>query len=196
MPGRSALALAQLRDGRIVVGSSSGAAIIDDHRVLRVGPRGGEAALGNVWAIAEADDGTLWLGATTGLYHGPALAWSAKDGGEVGAWERHSVASGELRDDWVTAIVATHDAVWAGTYNGGVTKIDRAGATQLGGGWINPAGLAWEGDHLLAATMDGLVRLDGTAWTTIRDLPGRDTTAVVRMRTTMWVATRRGIATR
>src|SRR5262249_33842744 len=144
LPGRSALALARLRDGRIVVGSSSGAAIIDpadpaggNHRVSRVGPRGGASTLGNVWAIAEADDGALWLGATTGLYHGPALAWSAKDGGEVGTWEPHSVASNELRDDWVTAIVVTHDAVYAGTYNGGVTEIDHGGAHALGGGWIN-----------------------------------------------------------
>jgi hypothetical protein len=45
--------------------------------------------------------------------------------------------------------------------------------------------------------MDGLVIGDGhtTTWTTKRALPGRDTTGAVRVGSTLWVATRRGLAT-
>ena len=200
LPSRSVLSIARLVDGRIVAGTSVGAAFVDDNRVRRVGPRGlGERGIGNVWAIAETPAG-LWLGTTTGLYRGPATAWTSKDGSDDPAalaerWQRRSVATGELRDDWVTALATRGDVVWAGTYNGGVSRIDGDVATALGGGWINPAGLVWDGDRLLAATMDGLVTGDGqgTAWRATPALPGRDVTAAVRAGTTLWVATRRGL---
>ncbi len=204
LPGRSVLSLVRLSDGRIAVGSSSGAAVIDNGRLERVGPQGGlgHERVGNVWAIADGSAGTLWLGTTTGLYHGAATAWAGKDGGDAsvaGAWTRFSVASGALRDDWVTAIATRGDAVWVGTYKGGVTRIDLTSATvatALGDGWINPAGLVWDGDHLLVSTMDGLRSGDGAtnAWTTTSGLPGRDVTASVRIGGTLWVATRRGLA--
>ncbi|HEY6175213.1 MAG TPA: hypothetical protein VIX73_12235, partial [Kofleriaceae bacterium] len=172
---------------------------VGDSGVQRVGPRGlGERGLGNVWAIAETSAG-LWLGTTTGLYRGPATPWTSKAGSDDAAvadrWQRLSVASGHLRDDWVTALVTRGDVVWAGTYNGGVARIAGDAATALGGGWINPSGLRWDGDRLLAATMDGLVAGDGrtATWTTTPGLPGRDVTAAVRAGKTLWVATRRGL---
>ena len=216
LPSRSVLSLARLADGRIVAGTSMGAAFVDGDTIHRVGPRiPGDKGIGNVWAIAEAA-GTLWLGTTTGLYRGPATGWTTKDGADDPAtlvlppgaatdaagpqprerWQRMSVATGHLHDDWVTALAVRGDVVWAGTYNGGIARIDDDGATQLGGGWINPAGLTWDGDRLLAATMQGLVAGDGrtTAWTTTRELPGRDVTGTVRVGRTLWVATRRGLA--
>src|SRR5204863_9447098 len=68
LPSRSVLALAGLRDGRIVAGTSHGAVILGTGRPERLGPK--TAELGNVWAIAEDADGMLWLGTTTGLYRG------------------------------------------------------------------------------------------------------------------------------
>jgi hypothetical protein len=200
LPSRSVLSIARLADGRIVAGTSVGAAFVGDGGVQRVGPRGlGDRGIGNVWAIAETSAG-LWLGTTTGLYRGPATPWTSKDGSDddaalAGRWQRLSVASGHLRDDWVTALVARGDVVWAGTYNGGVARIDGDTATALGGGWVNPSGLRWDGDRLLAATMDGLVAGDGrtATWTATRGLPGRDVTAAVRTGKTLWVATRRGL---
>jgi hypothetical protein len=111
-------------------------------------------------------------------------------------WQRLSVATGHLKDDWVTAFAVKGDVVWVGTYNGGVARIEGDTATQLGGGWVNPSGLTWDGERLLASTMDGLVVGDGTSttWTTMRSLPGRDTTGSLRIGGTLWVATRRGIA--
>jgi hypothetical protein len=215
LPSRSILSLARLSDGRIVAGTSMGAAFVEGGTVHRVGPRvPGDKGIGNVWAIAEAA-GALWLGTTTGLYRGPAIGWTTKDGADdpaalleqpapaggpagspPGQWRRLSIATGHLADDWVTALAARGDVVWAGTYHGGIARIDGDAATQLGGGWVNPAGLTWDGDRLLAATMDGLVAGDGrtATWTTTRDLPGRDTTAAVRIGRTLWVATRRGLA--
>jgi len=216
LPSRSVLSLARLADGRIVAGTSMGAAFVDGGAVHRVGPRiPGDQGLGNVWAIAEAS-GTLWLGTTTGLYRGPAIGWTTKDGADdpvallaqpgptaeppgpapSGRWQRLSVATGQLRDDWVTALAVRGDVLWAGTYHGGIARIDGEVATQLGGGWINPAGLTWDGDRLLAATMDGLLTGDGQTsnWTTTRELPGRDTTGTLRVGRTLWVATRRGLA--
>jgi hypothetical protein len=200
LPSRSVLSIARLGDGRIIAGTSVGAAFIGDTGISRVGPRGlGERGVGNVWAIAETSAG-LWLGTTTGLYRGPATPWTSKDGSDDAAavadhWQRLSVAGGQLRDDWVTALVTRGDVVWAGTYNGGVVRIDGDTTTALGGGWVNPAGLRWDSDRLLAATMDGLVAGDGrtTTWTAIPGLPGRDVTATVRTGKTLWIATRRGL---
>lgn len=216
LPSRSILSLARLADGRIVAGTSAGAAFVDGGTIHRVGPRiPGDKGLGNVWAIAETA-GALWLGTTTGLYRGPKAGWTTKDGADdeatlleppgpqpeapgpqpQGRWRRLSVATGHLHDDWVTALAVRGDVVWAGTYNGGISRIDGDVATQLGGGWINPSGLTWDGDRLLAATMEGLVAGDGqtATWATTPNLPGRDTTGTVRIGRTLWVATRRGLA--
>lgn len=200
LPSRSVLAIVRLADGRIVAGTSVGAAFVDGTGVHRVGPHGlGARGIGNVWAIAQTPAG-LWLGTTTGLYRGPATGWTSKDGSDDPAaapdrWQRMSVATGQLRDDWVTALAVRGDAVWAGTYNGGVVRIDGDTATALGGGWVNPSGLVWDGDRLLAATMDGLLAGDGVAatWTATPGLPGRDATAAVRTGKTLWIATRRGL---
>jgi len=214
LPSRSVLSIARLGDGRILAGTSVGAAFVDGPVVRRVGPRPpappaqvpnepkrlDDRAIGNVWAIAEAN-GMLWLGTTTGVYRGVATPWTSKDGSDDASarldhWQRLSVATGHLKDDWVTAMAVKNDVVWVGTYNGGVARIDGDTATQLGGGWVNPSGLTWDGDRLLASTMDGLVIGDGShaSWTAQRALPGRDTTAALRMGKALWVATRRGIA--
>ncbi len=198
LPGRNVLALARLRDGRIVAGTSGGAVVIGAGGPVRVGPRD----IGNVWAIAEDGDGGLWLGTTTGLYRGPSVAHAGKDDAALDpGWQRFSVAGGHLRDDWVTALVGHDRAVFAGTYNGGVTRFALGAAdaaiapTQLGDGWINPGGLRWDGDRLYAATMDGLRSGDGltATWTTATGLPGKDVTASLRTGGTTWIATRRGL---
>jgi hypothetical protein len=194
LPGRGVLALALLRDGRMLAGTSYGAVIVGDGRPARLGPKGtGEGA---VWSVVEDADGLLWLGTTTGLYRGrPGDA----------EWQRFSFAGGALRDDWITALVTRGRSIYAGTYNAGITRFDLPGAdapdapitaTQLGDGWINPGGLAFDGDRLLASTMDGLFvgTGDTTAWTRLAGLPGKDVTAAVRLGASLFVSTRRGLA--
>jgi ligand-binding sensor domain-containing protein len=193
LPGRGVLAIAALADGtrRLVAGTSYGAVIITDGRPSRLGPK--DVDLGAVWAVAQDRDGLLWLGTTTGLYRGRATD---------DTWQRFSLATGELADDWVTALATDGDRVVAGTYHGGVTQLtlgatagDAVTATHLGDGWVNPGGVALDGDRVLASTMDGLAIHDATgAWRMAAGLPGRDTTAVVRAGETLYVATRRGLA--
>jgi len=191
LPSRSVLALTELHDGRILVGTTSGAAILGDGRPIALGAKQNLEAK-NVWAVAEDADGWLWLGTTTGLFRGRA---------DDATWTRYSVATGQLRDDWVMALAIRDHSLWVGTYHGGVTRLDDAGsdapvAVALGDGWINPGGLRWIGDTLYASTMEGLRTGDGAAptWTTVAGLPGRDTTAAVLAGDTLWIATRRGLA--
>jgi ligand-binding sensor domain-containing protein len=196
LPSRSVLAVAGLRDGRVVAGTSRGAVVLGASRPQRLGPKAVD--VGNVWAIAEDADGRVWLGTTTGLHRGKP--------DDDASWQRFSIATGHLRDDWITALTVKDRAVYAGTYHGGVVRIDIATdatvtAAQLGDGWINPGGLRFDGDRLdgdrlLAATMDGLFSGDGTSstWTRIGGLPGVDVTASVRLGTSLIVTTRRGLA--
>lgn len=205
LPGRSVMSLARLRDGRIIAGTSTGAAIVGDGRATPIGPTGHE--LGNVWAVAEDADGMLWLGTTTGVWRGPATA--AAKGAAADGWQRYSVATGHLHDDWVMGIAPRGRAVWVGSYKGGVVRFDLGAApaaaapaaapplvaTHLGDAWINPGGLTWDGARLVAATQDGLRVGDGRSsrWATEPGLPGKDVTAVVDVGATRWIATRRGL---
>jgi ligand-binding sensor domain-containing protein len=195
LPSRNVLAVAALRDGRVLVGTTLGAALIDGGRIEALGKRAG-VSMGNVWAVAEDDGGYLWLGTTSGLYRG-------RPGGD---FRRLSRASGELGDDWVTALATESRTLWAGTYKGGVIRIDwsetgddvRLTARPLGGGWINPGGLAWIDGTLHAATMEGHHIGDGesAAWRPGGALPGADTTAVAAVGDRLVVATRRGLVER
>jgi ligand-binding sensor domain-containing protein len=186
LPGRGVLSLAVLADGRVLAGTSYGAVIIDGDRPERLGPKGTDHEA--VWAVAQDRDGALWLGTTTGVYRG-------RETDE--AWQRYSLATGELADDWVTALATRDGDVYAGTYKGGITRFALAGdavtASRKGDGWVNPNGLTFDGDHLLAATMDGLATFEGAKQTIASGLPGRDTTAAVRVGATLYVGTRRGL---
>ena len=192
LPARGILSLAKLRDGRILVGTSAGAAIVGEGRPLHIGNKQGLEAK-NVWAVAEDADGWIWLGTTTGLFRGKA---------DDTAWTRYSVATGQLRDDWVMSIAKKDRAIWVGTYKGGVARFDPTDAgviaTPVGDGWINPGGLRWIDNSLYASTMEGVRIGDGStaAWTTLDRLPGKDTTAAVRMGDTLYVSTRRGLVSR
>jgi ligand-binding sensor domain-containing protein len=196
LPGRSVMSLARLRDGRLVAGTSLGAAIVTAGAMPSpLGPPGDE--LGNVWAVAEDADGMVWLGTTTGVWRGPSTP-AAKGADRRTGWARMSVATGHLVDDWVMALVARDRSVWVGGYKGGVVRFDLADLTKttpIGGGWINPGGLSWDGAELVAATQEGLRRGDGatTTWRTEPGMPGKDVTAVARTGTTRWIGTRRGL---
>jgi hypothetical protein len=195
LPGRGVLSLARLRDGRVIAGTSTGAAIVGDGRVVPVGPAGTD--IGNVWAVGEDADGMLWLGTTTGVWRGPSSAEGKTARGAD--WKRMSMATGHLDDDWVMAIAARGRSVWIGGYKGGVVRFDLddlSAAARVGAGWVNPGGLVWMGDTLHASTQDGLRASDGIggAWTTMAGLPGKDVTAMVRAGDATWIATRRGLA--
>src|SRR5690606_6164904 len=127
-------------DTAVLVGTEAGPAIVKGERVTPVveTKKGTPAPIASpmhaTWALAARADGTWFIGTASGLY------W-----GKDGKFERASLATGELADDWVTAITLDGDDVFVGTYSKGVTHLrfegDRPKATHLGGGYVNPDGL-------------------------------------------------------
>lgn len=188
LPSRMVFSVVTLRSGGIAAATPRGAVIIRGHRrPIVIGSK--RAVLGNVWAVAEDVAGYLWLGTTRGVYRG-------KPGTKH--WQRYTVSTGHLKDDWVTAIATERHTVWVGTYNRGVTRFDLHGrtatATQLGGGWINPNGLRVANGRVFAATMDGPKEHNGITWLSPVKRPlGKDTTSVLPTRRGLWVAGRRGL---
>jgi ligand-binding sensor domain-containing protein len=194
-----------LPDGRVLAGTEEGAAFVSGERVTPLAtivkgrPQALSSPMHATWALARRADGVLFLGTAAGLY------W-----GKDGKFERASLATGELQDDWVTALALAGDDVFVGTYSKGVTRLrlsapkkrERPEAAHLGGGYVNPDGLAVLGGKLHAATMDGLLVRglgDDASWALTRgSATGKDVTSV-RLVTSptgasLWVASRRGIA--
>lgn len=187
-------ALLPLEKGRLVVGAEDGAFTFEggDLVPLVATKKGTRAPLDSpmhaTWALAK-DGATLYVGTTSGLYAGAP----------GGAWRRFSVATGELTDDWVTALVTGKEGVFVGTYAGGVVRIGSDGkAAPLGGGYVNPDGLTLHGGRLFVATMDGLLvkpAADASPLSLRTGLAtGRDVTAARFVGDAAWIASRRGIA--
>jgi ligand-binding sensor domain-containing protein len=195
LPNSYTRAIHVLSTGRVLVGTDAGAAFVEGERITPLLPFKKDAAvpiaspMHATWALASAADGTLYLGTAAGLYFG-------KDG----HFERASLASGDLEDDWVTALAVDGHDVYAGTYSKGVTRLhfedQKHVATQLGGGYVNTGGLLVDGGKLYAATMEHLlVRSPSDAtWQSMPSAaPGRDVTAVIFVGSELWTASRRGI---
>lgn len=188
LPSPAVHAILPLGAGRLIVGTEDGPAKVEGGRatplVMKV--KGEHASLASpmhaTWALARDAQGTLYVGTSRGLYVG------AGD-----RWERRSVATRALTDDWVTAIAVGARSVFVGTYSGGVTELVGDRATHLGGGYVNPDGLVVHRGTLFAATMDGLLAREGATWKTLPST-GRDVTAVRFVGDARWVASRRGIA--
>jgi ligand-binding sensor domain-containing protein len=193
LPSTQVHAVAALPSGGVLVGTERGAAMIKDGAETRIDDKQG-VALRAVWAVAEAPGNVLLLGSSAGLYYGTPAS----------GWKKVSIASGHLRDDWITSLAVSGPDVYVGTYNGGVTRLVFAGGEltlgeHLGGGYINPGGLFVDRGVLYAATMDGLLARTlstGTLSTgTWRVLPstGKDVTGVLAIGGDLWVASRRGL---
>lgn len=200
LPSTFTRAIAAIDAKTILVGTEAGPAIVDGDRItpLVVEKKGGAPSIASpmhaTWAVAVRADGTMFIGTAAGLY------W-----GKDGRFERASLASGHLEDDWITALAidGARD-VFVGTYSKGVTRLRFDGskkepaATHLGGGYVNPDGLVVANGKLFAATMEHLLvrpRDDDEArWEAKRSSSsGRDVTGIRFVGSKMWVASRRGI---
>jgi ligand-binding sensor domain-containing protein len=190
LPSSAVHAVTSVSSGGVLVGTERGAAIISGANVTRIDEKQG-MPLRAVWAVAEAPGGVLLLGTSAGLYAGTP----------GGTWARASIASGHLKDDWVTALLVSGHDVFVGTYNAGVTRLTIDGtsltfAEHLGGGYVNPAGFAAKDGTLYAATMEGLLSrpMSGGAWKTLAAAStGKDVTGVIASGSDLWVASRRGL---
>jgi ligand-binding sensor domain-containing protein len=197
-------ALLVARDGTLVAGTERGLAFYGGERdpasVREFGAKE-RAPFRAVWALAESDEGELFIGTTSGLHWAKTNAFRSIAGGKTPRLGRAAFVSGELRDDWVTALCVAGDALYVGTYNAGLSafRIGPRGLTWDAGdealGYVNPAGLTHLNDGRLAvATMDGLRVGTPGNFEAVPTL-GRDVTAVVSTDPTgtYFVASRRGV---
>jgi ligand-binding sensor domain-containing protein len=190
LPDDDVHAVAPLAAGGVVAGTARGAVIVRGGRVARVGPKRMPAHA--TWAVTESPDGALWLGTTSGLF---------RVRGE--RFRRFALASGDVPDDWITALAFDGRALWVGTYAGGVARIATdargrdVGRTALADVHVNPAGLSVHDGGVYAATMEGLyVAADGAFRAEPDAAPGGDITAIVHADGARWVASRNGLGVR
>lgn len=150
-----------------------------------------------VHVIADARDTTrdeVWVGSLHGLYRFDPRA---------ARLQRHTVSSGALPVDWVTALATIDGALVAGTYHGGLSwkQGDRfAHETERDGlpaGWVNPHAIVAHEGALHVGTLErGLLVGTRGAWrhyTTRDGLPSDDVTAMLPERDGIWVGTRGGL---
>jgi len=181
LPSKDVHAVASLASGGVLVGTSRGAAIVRES-VEPLGKKQGVTG-DAVWAVAEKN-GELWLGTNAGLFIG----------NPGGKFRRMSKLTGELPDDWVTALAIDGDTVYVGTYAGGVVQIASGKTTTLGGGSINAGGLRIVDGKLWVATMEGLfVREENKLGRVQKGVLGLDVTAIEKSTKGLVVATRRGL---
>lgn len=150
-----------------------------------------------VHVIADPRDAArdqVWVGSLHGLYRfDPRTA----------RLQRHTVSSGALPVDWVTALATIDGALVAGTYHGGLSwkQGDRfAHETERDGlpaGWVNPHAIVAHEGALHVGTLErGLLVGTRGAWrhyTTRDGLPSDDVTAILPERDGIWVGTRGGL---
>lgn len=151
----------------------------------------------NLHAVTTDGRGRVWVGSLHGLYRFDRA---------TGRFERHTVSSGALPVDWVTALEPWGNGVVAGTYHGGLSwyddsafHIEREERGGLPAGWVNPHAMRWVGSRLWIGTQErGLLVGWRGEWTRLRTsdgLPSDDVTAVLPVADgRVWVATRGGLA--
>jgi ligand-binding sensor domain-containing protein len=198
LPNSFTRAIHVLSTNRILVGTDAGAVFIEGEKVTPLVPTKKDerpsiaSPMHATWALASSADGTLYIGTAAGLYYG-----------RDGRFERASLATGELADDWVTALAVSGSDVFVGTYSKGIARLrfdgKKPSSIQLGGGYVNEDGLLVSEGKLFAATMDHLLVRplgdDGAKWEVAEHAStGRDVTAIRTFGAETWVASRRGIA--
>jgi hypothetical protein len=157
-------ALVLLPDGGVVAGGGRELSFVTPRgRVHEKLDKKRDWPFGAVWSLALAPDGTLFVGGTSGLYWAPLASFTAPAAGRPRLFARAAMVTGELDDDWVTAIAVRGDKLHVGTYNAGVVSFDRDDGRLLDPqrsaalGYVNPAGIQLLGTNTLAvATMEGL----------------------------------------
>jgi ligand-binding sensor domain-containing protein len=194
-PSNAVHALHLQSSGSVVAGGDAGLTFVTGESSQAFGKKQG-APFRSVWAIAEADDGTLLVGTTSGLFWGNAAAF-AQQGANL---KRAAIVTGSLPDDWVTALLHEKGRLYVGTYNAGTASFHleadqlRSDGVDPLPGYVNPAGLFALGEGNLAiATMNGL-RSGTPGRTNMIQTNARDITALVSApKGGYWIGTRQGL---
>lgn len=121
----------------------------------------------DIWALAQASDGQLWLGTGTGLYRFDGVQF-----------RRHDPAPGGLASTNITALsLFGDDEAWVGYHAGGASRLGPAGVEHfpLEAGF--PPGMVYrferDGDGVTwVATESGLARLRDGRWQRLGDDDG------------------------
>jgi ligand-binding sensor domain-containing protein len=193
-PSSAVHALLLRRDGSLVAGGDAGLTFSSASSTRTIGKKQA-APYRSVWALAEGSDGTLFIGATNGLFWGKIEGFEHDDV----ELQRASVVIGTLPDDWVTAILLDGNELHVGTYNAGVASFTvdagalRSTSHDLAAGYVNPAGLFRVDTRLAVASMTGL-RLGQPGHTSLIATRARDVTALAPAAGGgYWVGTRQGL---
>lgn len=149
---------------------------------------------GPVWAIAQDDDGFLWLGHDEGLVRFDGvrfLNWAAMSGAVGGTWPSAPVRSLHVSRD---------GAIWVGFGgSGGIARVDKKHARVFSDVSIGPITAIVEdrARTMWAAGNNGLYHLDNDRWQRIgpdRGLPATPVTnAYVDTSGTLWIGAAAGL---
>ena len=195
-------AIMLLKNGELVAGGDNGLTFLSATGDVQSSVTQKQGApFRAVWSLAASPDGTLFVGTARGVYWANEFTFRNFT---ASALHRASMVTGDLADDWVTALATRGSELVVGTYNAGIASFERTGDTlqksvaDLSLGYVNFGGLTvLPNGELAVATMNGLhVGRMGS----FRRVPtlGVDTTAVAvnaqHQGKTKWVASRRGIS--
>jgi len=192
--GGAVFSLADTTDG-VVIGYGQGVALPGSRFLTAFHGLPGNQAL----ALATDPDGLLFVGTPSGLgaVRGARVVWRLTSG------------DGKLPHPWVTALARFGDALYVGTYGGGLAKRTAAAANQDAVGAFDPfvetEGLKVSGGCLVVAqgTLlagtdgQGLFRLsrDGSRFLSLKvPLPSPHITAILSTPDGLYVGTDEGLA--
>jgi ligand-binding sensor domain-containing protein len=147
----------------------------------------------HTYAVTWGADGKLYVGTLGGV---SIVTADLRVERSIGA------GNGRLRAAWVTALAATPEGVYVGTYGGGVVRLGPDGQVDDVGGEIararvNPGALLVDGERVYAGTLEhGLLVYDrpGRRWRQVTEpLGSRSVTALLRSGDALWVGTDQGL---
>lgn len=152
-----------------------------------------DGAPGGVVALAQTQDGFLWLGSPVGLYRFDGL--------------RFELFAQKLPSDSISSLLALRDGgLWIGYRGGGASLLDYDGGLHhYGEAEGLPPGRVWKleadaRDIVWAATDRGLYRLQGGRWQAAGEASGfagrRVVTVLADAAGTLWVGSAEGLYTR
>jgi ligand-binding sensor domain-containing protein len=149
--------------------------LVNNH-VYALGSRGDWLLVGTLGGLSQISGGAVQRNITTG--------------------------NSGLEANWITALVPVGGDWLAGTYGGGIVRMDAAGRvtatdTTTRGTVVNPGAMVADGQMVLAGTLGkGLLVGDasGTRWKTVTvGLPSSNVTALALVKGTVYVGTDNGL---